>query len=157
MLMKSTIGRITKRTSSILSHLNTYQTDQAETVCTEWLKRDADQRELAERWRKLEGFLIREYNFFKLSERERAVFVEADSLDLISGHLDELYKRNKKLLHKISMARATTAQGLSSKLRVALALVHPDENKDVCILLRSILHDIELKEFDGRCSPFMDS
>jgi len=147
MLRKSIIGRISKQTSSILSDLNTYQTDKAATVCTEWLNRHVDQRDLAERWQKLEAFLIREHSLFELSECERGVFVEADALDIISGRLDKLYERNKKLLHKISMARATTAQGLSSKMRVALALVHPDENKDAYMLIRSILHDFESKYF----------
>ena len=145
MLRKSIMRRVLKLTSSILPDLNTTQSDRAVTVCAEWLNRHADPRELAERWRKLESFLIREHNFFELSEHERAVFIEADPLDTISSHLDELYERNKKLLHKISIARATTIQGLSSKLRVALALVHPDENKDVCIILNSTLRDFESK------------
>jgi len=139
------MGWKVKRTPLVLSDLNTTQSDEAVTVCGEWLNRHANQRELAERWRKLESFLIREHNFFELSEQERAVFVEADTLGIISDHLDKLYEKNKKLLHKLSVARATTNQGLSMKMRVALALIHPDEHKDVCILLTSILRDFESK------------
>lgn len=147
MLEKSIKGWITKRTSPLLSYLDKNQSDKATMICTEWMNRHVDQQDLAERWRKLESFLIREHNFFALSEHERAAFCEADSLDTISSHLDELFRRNQKLLHKISTARATTAQGLSCKMRVTLALVLPDENKDACILLRSILRDFESKYF----------
>ena len=80
---------------------------------------------------------------FQLSKQELADYVEAAPLDVISDRLDELYELNRKLLGRISKSDATTTHGLSSKLLVALALVHPDENKEVHLLIRSILRDIE--------------
>ena len=65
------------------------------------------------------------------------------SLDVISDRLDGLYALNKKQLNRILKSDATTTHGLSSMLLVALALVHSDENKEVHMLLRSILRDID--------------
>tara|TARA_R110000803_G_scaffold204478_1_gene270559 strand:+ start:1151 stop:1390 length:240 start_codon:yes stop_codon:yes gene_type:complete len=64
-------------------------------------------------------------------------------LDVISDRLDGLYALNKKQLNRILKSDATTTHGLSSMLLVALALVHSDENKEVHMLLRSILRDID--------------
>lgn len=117
--------------------------DEATTVCTDWLSRHADQRRLLERWDKLEAFLMHEYNLFELSEQDRAVFFEATPLEIIGDRIDELHALKIKLLDLVSKSQATTTRGLTSKLLVALALAHPDENRDVHILLRSIVNDID--------------
>lgn len=148
MLKKSSLRLFAKQASSTFFDLSKSHPDKAAKACAEWLNRHADQRELAERWYKLESFLIREHDIFRLSEQERADFIEAAPLDLISNRLDELYALNKKLLGKISKSHTTTTHGLSSKLLVALALVHPDENNDVHLLLRSILNDLEPRGFE---------
>ena len=127
--------------------------DKAAEVCTEWLNRHADERKLAERWRKLESFLIHEHDLFQLDEPDRADFIEAAPLDLISNRLDELYMLNKKLLGRISRSHATTTHGLVGKLHVALALVPTDENKEAHLLLQSILRDVEPSSLTFEDSP----
>lgn len=144
----SPVQLFTKHASSKFFDLSKSHPDKAARVCAEWLNRHTEQRELAERWYKLESFLIREHDIFQLSEQERADFVEAAPLDLISNRLNELYALNRKLLSKVSKSQATTTHGLSSKLLVALALVHPDENRDAHQLLQSILQDIEPRGFE---------
>ena len=143
MLSKLQFRSIAKHTSPVRSDFSKSHPDPAAKVCAEWLDRYSDQRKLAERWQKLESFLMREHNLFQLSKQELADYVEAAPLDVISDRLDELYELNRKLLGRISKSDATTTHGLSSKLLVALALVHPDENKEVHLLIRSILRDIE--------------
>ena len=143
MLSKLHFRPIAKHASPLRSDFSKSRPDPAAKVCAEWLDRHSDQRKLAERWQKLESFLMREHNLFQLSEQELADYVEATPLDVISNRLNELYALNKKLLGRISKSKATTTHGLSSKLLVALALVHPDENKEVHMLLQSILRDIE--------------
>lgn len=143
MLSKSHFRSIAKHASPLRSDFSKSHPDPAAKVCAEWLERHSDQRKLAERWQKLETFLMREHNLFQHSEQELADYIEAAPLDVISDRLDALYALNKKLLGRISKSEATTTHGLSSKLLVALALVHPDENKEVHLLLRSILRDIE--------------
>ncbi|MEP0313130.1 MAG: hypothetical protein ABJL57_02500 [Hyphomonas sp.] len=144
MLSKIPVHLFAKHGSSMLFGLGGSQPDKTVDVCTEWLERHADQTRLAERWCKLESFLIHEHDLFQLDEDERADFIEAAPLDLISNRLDELYALNKKLIDRISRSHATTTPGLVSKLQVALALVHPDENKEAHRVIQSILHDIEL-------------
>lgn len=143
MLNKLNFRPTAKHASPLRSNFSRFHPDPAAKVCAEWLDRHSDQRKLAERWQKLETFLMREHNLFQRSEQELADYVEAAPLDVISDRLDALYALNKKLLGRISESEATTTHGLSSKLLVALALVHPDENKEVHLLLRSILRDIE--------------
>ena len=143
MLSKIPVHLFAKHGSSTLFGLGGSQPDKTEEVCSEWLERHADQNRLAERWRKLESFLIHEHDLFQLAEEERAGFIEAAPLDLISNRLDELYALNKKLIGRISRSHANTTRGLVSKLHVILALVHPDENKEVHGLIQSILRDIE--------------
>ena len=92
--------------------------------------------------------MIQEHDLFQLNEQERALFIEAVALDLIDSRIIALYAVNKKLLGKISSSHATTAYGLLSKLRVALELVPPDENKDAHLLIRSVLQDIEPRGFE---------
>jgi len=144
MLRKLPNHLFAKHVSSTLFGLVGSQPDKAVEVCIEWLDRHAEQTSLAERWCKLEAFLTHEYALFQLDEEERADFIEAAPLDLISNRLDELYALNKKLIGRISRSHATTTRGLVSKLHVALALVHPDENKEAHRVIQSILHDIEL-------------
>ena len=143
MISKLNFRPIAKHDSPLRSNFSRFHPDPAAKVCAEWLDRHSDQRKLAKRLQKLETFLMREHNLFQLSEQELADYVEAAPLDVINDRLDALYALNKKLLGRISKSEATTTHGLSSKLLVALALVHPDENKEVHLLLRSILRDIE--------------
>tara|TARA_R110000803_G_scaffold72288_2_gene135907 strand:- start:914 stop:1414 length:501 start_codon:yes stop_codon:yes gene_type:complete len=156
MLSKLHFRPIAKHASPLRSDFSKSRPDPAAKVCAEWLDRHSDQRKLAERWQKLESFLMREHNLFQLSEQELADYVEAAPLDVISDRLDELHALNKKLLGRISKSDAPTTHGLSSKLLVALALIHPDENKEVHLLLRSILRDIEpnaLTNYAGIVNP----
>ena len=143
MLGKSAFQLFAKSTSLCERNLDKSHADEATSICTEWLTRHADQRELAERWDKLEAFLMREHNLFELDEHERSVIFEATALEVIGNRIDELHALNKKLLHQVSESKATTTHGLISKLLVALALAHPDENRDVHLLLCSILDDID--------------
>jgi len=143
MLSKISIHLFAKHVSSTIFGLGRSQPDKAVEFCSDWLNRHAEQTRLAERWCKLESFLIHEHDLFQLAEEERADFIEAVPLDLISNRLDELYALNKKLIDRISRSHATTTVGLVRKLQVALALVHPDENKEVHWLIQSILRDIE--------------
>ena len=143
MLSKAAYHLFAKHTSSRVCDFGNSHTDAAASVCAEWLNRHADQRKLLERWDKLEAFLMHEHNLLELDEHERAAFFEATPLEIIGNRIDELHALNKKLLHQVSESEATTTHGLISKLLVALALAHPDENRDVHLLLCSILNDID--------------
>ena len=64
-------------------------------------------------------------------------------MDVISNRLDKLYKLNQRLLNTLPQVAASTPHGLACKLSVALALVHPEENKEVHKLLLSVLRDVK--------------
>tara|TARA_R110000765_G_scaffold252568_2_gene353838 strand:+ start:5376 stop:5831 length:456 start_codon:yes stop_codon:yes gene_type:complete len=127
----------------LLPGFNKADVDKVVAACAEWLARHDEQEKLAKRWQRLESRLAREHRWFQLSERERAVLPEATQLDSISDRLDELYALNQKLLTILPKVVATTTHGLNCKLSVALALVHPEENKDAHTLIQSVLRDAE--------------
>lgn len=116
--------------------------DKAATICREWLARQGEQDELAKCWQRLEAHLILESNWLQLSDQEAADIPEAAPLDAISAQLDELCATNKKLLTRLPKVSATTKEGLAHKVLVALALIPPEENKVLHLLLHSILQDI---------------
>lgn len=118
-------------------------TDDSISGCSEWLERQEEQEELVKKWQKIESHLIDEHRWFQLSDQECAILPEAAKLHAISERLDELYARNQRLLTKLSNGVATTPRGVACKLAVALALVHPDENKDAHRLIQSALRDAE--------------
>jgi hypothetical protein len=142
-LRKLSIPLFADRASLAWVNLNRFRADRASEVCAEWLARHAEESKLAERWWKLESFLIREHKLFQLDDQTRAEFIEAAPLNLISDRLDELSSLNKKLICRVAKSRATTTQGLASKVLVALALVPSDQDKDLHMLLQSILCDVD--------------
>lgn len=117
--------------------------DDAVLACSEWLARHDEQEALAKHWQKIEAHLIQEHHWFQLSKRERAALPEATQLDGIGNRLDELYELNQRLLNTLPQVFATTTQGLAFKLSVALALVHPEENKEAHTLIQSVLLDVK--------------
>jgi len=140
---KSARRSIVSHASELVPGSGIDSADNAVSACAEWLARLDEQEKLARRWQKLESCLIRERQWFHLSERDQALLPEAAELDAFNCQLDELYALNQKLLTALPTIVATTTSGLACKLSVALALVHPDENKETHSLIRSILRDIE--------------
>lgn len=63
MLNKLNFRPTAKHASPLRSNFSRFHPDPAAKVCAEWLDRHSDQRKLAERWQKLETFLMREHNF----------------------------------------------------------------------------------------------
>ena len=144
MFSKSRHQTIANDSSSQSSDLGAPPTDEAHAVCSEWLIRHAEHEKLIRRWQRLETRLIRDYDLFKLSERERASLQEASELDAINARLVTLYAQNQKRLAALPKLAATTTDGVVSKLSVALAIIHPDESREAHLLIRSILRDLEI-------------
>ncbi|MEH6695021.1 MAG: hypothetical protein V7675_08255 [Hyphomonas sp.] len=143
--MSSTSSRqiIERHASGQLPSLEKTEPDKAVSTCLEWLARHDEQEVLAKHWQRLESYLIREHHWFQLSRRERAALPEASQLDAISNRLDKLYKLNQRLLNTLPEVKASSPHGLACKLSVALALVHPEENKEAHRLIQSVLLDVK--------------
>jgi len=143
MFNKSRHQKVASDTSSPSFGFGTPPTDEAHAICTEWLIRHAEHEKLIRQWQRLETRLIRDYDLFKLRERERASLREASELDAINTRLAALYAQNQKRLAALPKLAATTTEGVVSKLCVALAIIHPDESREAHLLIKSILRDLE--------------
>ncbi|WP_148205778.1 hypothetical protein [Hyphomonas neptunium] len=119
-------------------------------VCQKWLRLNAKQDALTLRWQKLESFVGREYNWFRLSEAERQLVPEAAEMAAIDQSVDALFNTRQDILSRLPDIKATSLYGVSLKLSVATASVLPDENTEAHALLQSTLNDLSsLMEASG--------
>ena len=111
-------------------------------VCQNWLRLNAEQDALTQRWQELEGFVGREYNWFRLSEAERQLVPEATEMAAIDQSVDALFNTRQDILSRLPDMKAMSLYGVSLKLSVATASVLPDENAEAHALLQSTLNDL---------------
>jgi len=119
------------------------RSEKAAEICSEWLAHNAEQETLTRRWQELESHLIHRHDWFRLSQPERNAMPEAAELKAMEDHLEALCGSKMRLLCELPGIAATTAEGVTLKLRVAIASVFPDENLEAHNLLRSILEDLQ--------------
>jgi hypothetical protein len=150
MFSKSRHQTIASDSSSLSSDFGAPPTDEAHALSSEWLIRHAEHEKLIRRWQRLEARLIRDYDLFKLSERERASLQEASDLDAINARLFTLHAQNQKRLAALPRLAATTTDGVVSKLSVALAIIQPEESREAHLLIKSILRDLEIVAQNGQ-------
>lgn len=115
--------------------------DKAAAVCEAWLARHAEHERLIHRWQALETELFHRPDWGRLTERERARLPQVAEMEALNTRINGLFDHNRKDLGRLSGLAATTATSLLQKLRVAAALVAPDENEEAHALLQSILRD----------------
>jgi hypothetical protein len=111
-------------------------------VCQHWLRVNAEQEALTRRWQELESFVVREYNWCRLSEADRQLVSEGAEMAAIEGSVDALFTTREDILSRLPDINATSLFGVSLKLSVATASVFPDEHPEVHALLQSTLNDL---------------
>jgi hypothetical protein len=116
-------------------------TDEAVSACEDWLTREAEYDQLADRWMTLETILVRQHNWFALTGRQQRRHPIGWELFDLNKRMRVLIKQNHALLPVLPTIAATTPQGLIRKLAVAEREVRPDENKPVHDLIASIGRD----------------
>lgn len=116
--------------------------DPALQACRAWQACRAEYDDLTKRWQALETYLFRQYNWSRLSRRQRAAIPEAAELDQIDDRRDELSDHEQQLLMLVLRTSATTPHGLAAKLTVAGSIVHPYENAEGHNLIKSVLRDL---------------
>ena len=115
--------------------------DLAAAICEAWLARHGEHERLIHSWQALETELFHRPDWRRLTEHERARLPQVAEMEALNARINDLFDHNRKDLARLSSLTATTATGLLQKLRVAAALVAPDENEEAHALLQSILHD----------------
>ena len=116
--------------------------DPATAIANGWLAVQADHEALTSRRQNLETYLFREYDWPRLSHRQRAAFRQAAELDAIDDRLDALNEEQDTLIAALPAAVATTVHGLALKLAVAAAYIPPEHCSEGHNLIRSIQRDL---------------
>ena len=125
----------------LLSHPRSAK-DPATAIANGWLAVQADHEALTSRRQNLETYLFREYDWPRLSHRQRAAFRQAAELDAIDDRLDALNEEQDTLIAAVPAAVATTVHGLALKLAVAAAYIPPEHCSEGHNLIRSIQRDL---------------
>lgn len=124
-----------------MSESTACQADRAAAICEAWLARHGEHERLIHSWQALETELFNRPDWGRLTERERARLPQVAEMEALNARINDLFDNNIKELGRLSSLSATTTTGLLQKLRVAAALVAPDENEEAHDMLQSILRD----------------
>jgi len=115
---------------------------EAELTCEALLLNDAETRELAQRWGKLESDLVQHHNWASLSTKEQLNLPEASELHGIDSRLEALHNEWVDLLTKLPPMIATTRGALMLKFEVLKVLLTPDALPEVNVIFESALRDL---------------
>lgn len=128
-----------------------FGSDPVITECEAWIRLDTEYEALIQRWQKLESRVVREYNWFRLSEAERQLVPEAPEMSAIEARLGPILESRYERLARLQHMRAANLQGVLLKVAIAVKSVPTDENPEAHALLKSTLDDLRaLAEPDNR-------
>lgn len=112
------------------------------TECQAWICLDTEYEALIQRWQKLESHVVREYNWFRLSEAERQLVPEAPEMSAIEARLGPMLESRNERLARLQHMRAASLQGILLKVAIAVKSVPADENPEAHALVKSTLDDL---------------
>jgi len=125
--------------------------DPVVSLCRNWISLDTEHEALTRRWQSLENYVVREHDWFRLSDAERRLLPEAAEMSGIEARLGALSESRSDLLTRLPDVKAATLQGVALKLSVAAASVFADENPEAHALLQCTLDDLHrILETGGR-------
>ncbi|WP_312083326.1 helicase [Brevundimonas sp.] len=104
--------------------------DVATRQCRNWLALDAQIERLQTRWAKLEGWLIREHSWCKLTPTEQQALPWSKELRDIDGILTTLFDKRERLLEAIPDSSAVTLEAIVARLAVVERLVWPEDHPE---------------------------
>ena len=111
--------------------------------CEAWIRLDTEYEDLILRWQQLETHLVRNYNWFRLSDAEQQLVPAASEFSEIEARLGPMAEARWEGLARLPDMPAASLQGVLLKLTIAAKSVPADENPDAHALLESTLADLE--------------
>jgi len=110
--------------------------------CASWLAIDAKIARLQTRWAKLEGWLVREHRWLKLSPAEQQALPWAKELRDIDGCLDLLFEQREAALKSIPSSGSADLESVIATLAVVERLIWREEHPDVHALITGARRDL---------------
>ena len=111
-------------------------------TCHRWLAVDAEQRRLQLEWGTLEGWLITNRSWYKLSPSEQARIPEGTRLSEIDARLDVLEVEGHALLRAMRPKRAKSIEAVIANLSVAARLIFVEDHPDAHGLITRAVRDL---------------
>lgn len=111
-------------------------------TCHRWLAVDAEQRRLQLEWGTLEGWLITNRSWYKLSPSEQARIPEGTRLSEIDARLDVLEVEGHALLRAMRPKRAKSIEAVIANLSVAARLIFVEDHPEAHGLITRAVRDL---------------
>lgn len=116
--------------------------DPALAIAQQWIAVDAEQRSLLAEWGNLEGWLIKNRRWFRLSADERAAVPEGARLAEIEAWLDVLEEESQILLKAMRPAPAKSVEAVIVNLSVARGLIFEEDHPEAHGLIVRAVRDL---------------
>jgi hypothetical protein len=110
--------------------------DETTRHCREWLAVNAKIARLQTRWAKLEGWLIRNHSWCKLTPAEQQALPWSRELRDIDGCLDLLFERRERLLESIPDPSEPSLEAVIMRLAVVEREIWPEDHPEAHALIR---------------------
>jgi len=111
-------------------------------VCRRWLTIDAEQRCLQLEWGTLEGWLITNHSWHKLSPEQQAEIPEGARLAEIDARLDVLEVEGLALLKAMRPKPARSIEAVVTNLSVAARLIFVEDHPEAHGLITRAVRDL---------------
>lgn len=111
-------------------------------TCHRWLAVDAEQRRLQLEWGTLEGWLITNRSWYKLSPEERSEIPEGARLSEIDARLDVLEVEGHALLRAMRPKPAKSVEAVIANLSVAARLIFVEDHPEAHGLITRAVRDL---------------
>lgn len=103
---------------------------------------DVEHRQLLAEWGTLEGWLIKNRRWFRLSPNERAAVPEGARLSQIEARLDVLETESNALLRAMRPAPAKSVEAIIANLSVAGRLIFEEDHPEAHGLIVRAVRDL---------------
>lgn len=111
-------------------------------ICQQWIAMDVEHRQLLAEWGTLEGWLIKNRRWFRLSPNERAAVPEGARLSQIEARLDVLETESNALLRAMRPAPAKSVEAIIANLSVAGCLIFEEDHPEAHGLIVRAVRDL---------------
>ena len=108
----------------------------------QWLALDRKIERYRDRWARLEGWLVRERAWFKLSPAEQRAHPGGRELQDIDGCIEVLTEKRDALLEALPDSRTVTLESIVTRLAVVERLVWPEDHPEAHALIAGAHQDL---------------
>uniref|UniRef100_B0SXV1 Uncharacterized protein n=1 Tax=Caulobacter sp. (strain K31) TaxID=366602 RepID=B0SXV1_CAUSK len=119
-------------------------------ICQQWIAMDVEHRQLLAEWGTLEGWLIKNRRWFRLSPDERAAVPEGARFSQIEARLDMLEVDSNALLKAMRPTPAKSVEAIIANLSVAARLIFAEDHPEAHGLITRAVRDLAAFSSGGK-------